>query len=230
MFWDLFYFGPWSILILLPGLLLGIYAQARVSSTYNKYGRIGSQNGITANLVAREMLNKADIHNVSVTQIAGKLTDNYNPKTETVSLSQGVYDSTSVASIGIAAHEIGHVIQKHKGYFPMKVRSFLVPVINFGNMAFVPLLLVGLLIEMFANQVTGISNFLINLAVFSYGLATVFAFITLPVEFNASRRAKKLLVANGILSTDEARQAGKVLDAAALTYVAGFLTSLLYFL
>lgn len=230
MLFDMLFFGPWSLLILLPGLFLGIYAQAKVSSTYNKYNRVGSQNDITANFVAREMLNKAGIYDVSVKEIAGKLTDNYNPKTQTVSLSQAVYDSTSVASIGIAAHEIGHVIQKEKGYFPMKIRAWLVPVVNFGSMAFVPLLLIGLLIEMFANQVTGISNFLVNLSVVLYGLATLFAFATLPVEFNASRRAKKLLVENGILTKTEAKQAGEVLNAAALTYVAGFVTSLLYFL
>ena len=230
MFFDMLMFGPWSVLILLPGLFLGIYAQTKVKTTFGKYSKVHSKAGISASFVAKELLQKENIHGVTVTQVAGNLTDHYNPKTEVVALSSTVHDSTSVAAIGVAAHEIGHVIQKHRGYFPMKVRSAVFPIIKIGTMAFVPLLLIGLLIEMFASQVTGLSNFLINLGLASYGLSTVFALITLPVEFNASSRAKKALVADGILTKEEANQAGKVLNAAALTYVAGFVTSLLYFL
>ncbi len=230
MLFDLMFYGPWSILILLPGLFLGIYAQTKVKTTFGKYSKVHSKSGISASYVAKELLQKENVQGVKVTKVAGSLTDHYNPKTETVALSSTVYDSTSVAAIGVAAHEIGHVIQKHRGYFPMKVRAAFYPIVKIGSMAFVPLLLIGLMIEIFAGVGNGISNILINLGIFGYGLATLFALITLPVEFNASSRAKKALVKDGILTPEEANQAGKVLNAAALTYVAGFVTSLLYFL
>ncbi len=228
--WDMMMFGPWSVLILLPGLILGIYAQVKVSSTFNKYRKVPNRNGIAANMVAKEMLNKAGVYDVDVRLTRGNLSDHYDPKRDIVNLSETVYGSTSVASVGVAAHEIGHVLQKKKGYFPMKVRNALVPVVNFGTMAFFPLFLIGILIEMFVSQQTAISNFLINFAIIMYGGSTLFALVTLPVELNASRRAKKLLVENGILTKGETRQAGQVLDAAALTYLAAFVTSLLYFI
>lgn len=231
MFWDILFFGPWSVLILLPGLILGIYAQIKVSTTYNKYSKVFSERGISASMMAKEMMSKSGIYDVGIREIKGNLTDNYNPSTDIVSLSQSTYYSTSVAALGVAAHEIGHVMQQKEGYFPMKFRTILVPAVNFGSMAFMPLLLIGILIEYLGSESSSnVANVLINLSIILYGLSTLFALATLPVEFNASHRAKKCLVEYGILSKEECKGAAKVLDAAALTYVAAFFTSLLYFL
>lgn len=231
MFWDILIFGPWSVLILLPGIFLGIYAQVKVSTTYSRYSRVYSQSGISAAMMAKEMMVKAGIYDVGIKPIKGNLTDNYNPATDIVSLSQTTYNSTSIAALGVAAHEIGHVMQQKEGYFPMKLRSVLVPAVNFGTRAFMPLLIIGILIEWIGSESSVyFANFVINLSIILYGLSTLFAFITLPVEFNASRRAKKNLVEYGILTKEECRGASQVLDAAALTYIASFLTSLLYFL
>lgn len=230
MLLDLLLFGPWSLLILLPGLVLGIYAQIKVSSTYSKYSKIRSKLGISGAMAAREMLNKSDIYDVSIRAIDGNLTDNYNPQTDVVSLSKSTHDNTSVAAIGVAAHEIGHVMQQKSNYFPIKLRSALVPVVNFGSRAFLPIFIVGILLESIAATSSEISGFLINLSIILYGLSTLFALVTLPVELNASRRAKRCLVDYGILDSEECKMAGKVLHAAALTYVASFFTSLLYFL
>lgn len=232
MFFDLLFFGPWGLLFILPGLLLGIYAQGKVKSAFAKYSKVNSRIGITADLAAEELMRKEGINNVTVTHVNGKLTDNYNPKTECVSLSDSVYGSTSIAAIGVAAHEIGHVIQKHKGYGPMKLRSFAVPIVNIGTRLAIPLVIIGILIEYLAGTSTSTStaSLLINIGVILYAFSTVFCLITLPVEFNASHRAKKRLVANGILEKDEIKGVNAVLDACALTYVAAFVTSLLYFL
>jgi len=230
MLLDALIFGPWSLLILLPGVLLGVFAQIKVSSTYSKYSKIRSKLGVSGSMAAREMLNKSEIYDVSISAISGNLTDNYNPQTDVVSLSQSTYNNTSVAAIGVAAHEIGHVMQQKSNYFPIKLRTAIVPLVNFGSRAFLPIFIVGILLESIAVSYAEISGFLINLSILLYGLSTVFALITLPVEFNASKRAKKCLLSYGILDEDECKMAGKVLDAAALTYVASFFTSLLYFL
>ncbi len=233
MLWDILIFGPWSVLILLPGILLGIYAQIKVSTTYSRYSRVYSQSGISAAMMAKEMMGKAGIYGVGIKPVRGNLTDNYNPATDIVSLSQSTYNSTSIAALGVAAHEIGHVMQQKEGYFPMKLRSALVPAVNFGTRAFMPLLIIGILLEWVGIGSSGsssnIANFIINLSIILYGLSTLFAFVTLPVEFNASKRAKQNLVEYGILTKEECRGASAVLDAAALTYIASFLTSLLYF-
>ncbi|MBR2398000.1 MAG: zinc metallopeptidase, partial [Clostridia bacterium] len=123
MLLDALIFGPWSLLILLPGLLLGVYAQIKVSSTYSKYSKIRSKLGVSGSMAAREMLNKSEIYDVSISAISGNLTDNYNPQTDVVSLSQSTYNNTSVAAIGVAAHEIGHVMQQKSNYFPIKLRT-----------------------------------------------------------------------------------------------------------
>lgn len=201
MLLDVLIFGPWSLLILLPGLILGVYAQIKVSSTYSKYSRVRSKLGISGAMAAREMLNKSEIYDVSVRAIDGNLTDNYNPQTDVVSLSQSTHDNTSVAAIGVAAHEIGHVMQQKSDYFPIKLRSALVPVVNFGSRAFLPIFIVGILLETIAVSYAEIFGFLINLSILLYGLSTLFALITLPVEFNASKRAKLCLVKYGILDS-----------------------------
>lgn len=230
MLFDALFFGPWSLLILLPGILLGIYAQAKVSSTFHRYSKVFSSNHIVANLMAREMLNKQGYYEVGITETKGQLTDHYNPKTDIVALSSSVFSSTSIAALGVAAHEIGHVQQQKEGYFPMKMRSFLVPVVNFGSRMFLPLVVIGLLLEAFAIVSPKVSNVIINLSIIFYGLSTIFALITIPVELNASKRAKENLVSMGFLTESESVGVKRVLNAAAMTYFASFLTSLLYFL
>jgi Zn-dependent membrane protease YugP len=181
---------------------------------------------------ARRLLTANDVHDISIGRVGGHLSDHYHPTKKIVNLSEGVYGNDSVAAVAVAAHEIGHVMQKQKGYFPYRLRSFLVPVCNIGSRLALPLVLIGLLIDVLVYSGQG-SNLGYGLAMFGvvlYGLSTLFMLVTLPVEFDASRRAKKMLVEEGILTEEEAVGADKVLDAAALTYVAGLATSLLYFL
>ncbi len=212
------YFGfDYTFLILIPAMLLGLYAQYKVNSTYNKYSQVNNARGFTAAEVARRILDDNGLHDVGITHVAGNLTDNFNPKTNVVSLSDTVYNSTSVAAIGVAAHECGHAIQHAVGYTPIKIRSAMVPVTNFGSKAGTIILLVGLLF----------SNYnLTMLGILLYSLMAVFQLVTLPVEFNASSRALKTLEQDMILYEDEVPLARKVLNAAALTYVAALVSTL----
>lgn len=211
-----FYFDS-TYIILLPALIFSLYAQYKVNSTYNKYSRIDNRNGWTAAEVARRILDANGLHDVKIQHIKGNLTDNYNPSTNVVSLSDSVYSSRSVAAIGVAAHECGHAVQHALGYTPIKVRSALVPVTNFGSSAGMILLLIGLLFASYTLAMVGIVL---------YSTMAVFQAVTLPVEFNASRRALDTLDADGILCEDELPMAKKVLSAAAMTYVAALLSSI----
>ena len=184
---------------------------------------------ITAGEAARRMLDDAGLFDVAVTRIEGNLTDNYNPKTRTVSLSSSVYDSNSVAAMGVMAHEVGHVMQYADDYFPVKLRSFLVPVCSITSNVALPLLLIGLLFEIFMGANT-LSNVLFFLGVAFYGVYTIFTLITFPVEFNASRRARIMLVDNGIILAQDEKNVKEVLNAAAMTYVMSFAVSLLQLL
>ncbi|MFI3168217.1 MAG: zinc metallopeptidase [Bacillota bacterium] len=222
--WFLYDF--WGILFVLPGLILGIYAQSKVKTTFQKYSRKGNRNGISGEMVARELLAKKNIYGVSITQIGGTLTDHYNPSTDVVALSQGVYNSTSLAAVGVAAHECGHVEQAKSGYFMLKVRNRLVPVVNFTSKVFPIIMFAGIFFG-----IGGIySTMYINAGLVFYGAMMIFSLVTLPVEFNASKRAYVNLQSCGILTKEEADGAKKVLDAAALTYMASFVTSMLWFL
>lgn len=227
-----FIYSWWTYVILLPGILLGIWAQAKVYGAFSKYKRVPSLRGLYANEVARKLLRENGCGDVSVLPVQGKLTDHYNPKDRTLSLSESTFSSDSVAAIGIAAHEVGHAVQHEQGYTPLRLRSILVPVTNIGSMLAVPLVLIGILLEILLvkSGASKVGTALVAVGIIGYGLATLFALVTLPVELNASRRAKQMLTASGVLTEAETRQAGKVLSAAALTYVASFVTSLLYFL
>ncbi len=220
------FYDFWGLLFVLPGLVLGIYAQSKVQSTFAKYSKVGNRNGISGAMVARELMAKKGIYDVDIQRINGTLTDNYNPRTDVVSLSNGVYESTSIAAVGVAAHECGHVEQAKGGYFMLKVRNVLIPVVNFTSQVFPIIMLAGI----FFNFGGGYSDLFINAGLVFYGAMMIFSLVTLPVEFNASRRAFNNLQSTGILSREEAVGAKKVLDAAALTYVASFVTSLLWFL
>lgn len=211
-YWD------WTMIFVIPGLLLGLWAQMRVSSAFKKYSAVHAHNGMSAEEVARSMLNRSGCGEVSVRTVSGNLTDHYDPRNNTLRLSDGVYGSTSVAAVGVAAHECGHAMQQHEGYAPLKLRSALVPVVNLGSNLYFPIFLLGLVFSWEPLLYVGIACFALTL---------VFALVTLPVEFNASGRALSVLEEQGYLSRDEMDGARAVLNAAALTYVAAAISSLL---
>lgn len=207
-------------------------ASAKVHSAYNAFSAEKTRSNMTGYDTAVTLLRRNGVNDISVNRVAGRLSDHYHPKKKVVNLSESTYGDNSVAAVAVAAHEIGHVMQKKKGYLPYQIRSALVPVANFGSMLAIPLVLVGILLDAFilgaGDSRLGFTVALIGVAF--YGAATLFQLVTLPVEFNASKRAKQMLVAEGILTEEEAYGAKKVLSAAALTYVAGLTVSLVYFL
>lgn len=211
------YWLDYTYLIILPAFLFGLYAQMKVSSTFSKYQSVQSSRGVTGAQAARRILDDNGLYDVAVVKICGNLTDNFNPKTRTVSLSDSVYGSTSVAAIGVAAHECGHAVQHATGYTPIKIRSALVPVTNFGSSAGFVILLVGMLFGSYPIAMLG---------VLLYSLMAVFQAVTLPVEFNASKRALATLEASGMLVGEELKMSRSVLSAAAMTYVAALVSSL----
>lgn len=213
MFWD-----PTYILIII-GMAICLLASARVKTTYAKYNRVRSHSGITAAQAAERILHGAGIYDVQIAHISGDLTDNYNPTTRVLNLSDSTYNSSSVAAIGVAAHECGHAIQHAERYAPLTVRGAIVPVVNFGSVISWPLIIAGV--------VLGGSQTLIMLGILLFSLTVLFQLVTLPVEFNASGRALRILRDSHILYEDEVRGARRVLTAAALTYVASAASSIL---
>ncbi len=217
------------LLILIPFLALSAYASAKVNSTYAKYDSVPNRSRMTGYDTATRLMARRGVTDISVNRVGGRLTDHYNPAKKQVNLSQSTYGSASVASVAVAAHEIGHVMQKQKGYVPYKIRNILVPITNIGSRLALPVILVGLLLDIFW-QAVPYGEWAVYVGIGLYGLSTLFMLVTLPVEFNASRRAKKMLVEDGILTEEELPAASKVLSAAAMTYVASLLISLVYFL
>lgn len=212
-----FYYDPTYILIII-GMILSVAAQGYVKSTYAKYSRVRSRSGLTGAQVAERILHQAGIYDVRVEHVAGNLTDHYDPRVKVVRLSDAVHNSTSVAAQAVAAHECGHVIQDAAGYSALRFRNQLVPVAQFGANISWPLILVGFFLN---------GQFLITFGILLFSLAVLFQLVTLPVEFNASNRALKILEQNGILGSDEIGGSKKVLKAAALTYVAAAAASIL---
>lgn len=210
-----------TLLLVVVGMALSLAASAFVKSTYSKYDKIQSKKRVTGTQAAQYILKNQDIHNVGVQEIAGDLTDNYNSGTKILSLSQSTAQSTSVAAIGVAAHECGHAVQDAVGYAPLRIRAAIVPVANLGLAISMPLILIGLFLR---------GSFLVNLGILAFSMAFVFQVVTLPVEFNASRRALAILGEGGLLTEEELPMARKVLTAAALTYVAAAITTLLQLL
>ena len=208
---------PTYVLVVI-GLILTVIAQIQVKSTYSKYANVGNSRGLTAEAAARMVLDYYGIEDVKIARISGDLTDNYNPKTNVISLSDTVYGSSSIAAIGVACHEAGHAAQYARGYFPIKIRSFIVPICNIGSMLAVPVALLGVILN---------SLNMIYVGLILYSLLVVFQFVTLPVEFNASHRALQVINEADILSEQEYKGARSVLAAAAMTYVAGMAASLL---
>lgn len=212
-----FYGLDWTFIVLIPAMIFALYAQWKVNSTYNKYSDYHNARGLTGEQVARRILDANGLWDTKVVHIAGNLTDNYNPKTNTVSLSDSTFSSTSVAAIGVAAHECGHAVQHATGYVPIKIRSSLVPVTSIGSSVSWIIILVGLIFSSYNLAMIGVLLF---------SLTAVFQAVTLPVEFNASARALDTLSRDFILADEELPYAKKVLSAAAMTYVAALVSSL----
>lgn len=211
-------------ILLILAIILTMYAQANVSGTYNKYANVRNKRGYTGAQVATMMLQNAGIYDVSVERVGGNLTDHYDPRTKTLRLSQNVYDSVSVAALGVAAHETGHAIQHDVGYGPLALRSFFYPVANLGSRLAMPLIFIGMLFSSHSGYL------MIQIGILFFAASVVFTLITLPVEFDASARATELLVEQNFLDESEVEGSKKVLRAAALTYVAAALVAVLQLL
>ena len=217
------YFDPTYFLVLI-GVVLSLIASGRVKSTFAKYSQVRNSRGLTGAQAAEQVLHTAGIYDVRIEHVGGNLTDHYDPRTKVLRLSDSVYGQTSVAAVGVAAHECGHAIQHAKGYAPLKLRSTLVPVANFGSKLAWPLIIFGLFISGES------STILINAGIIAFLAAVAFQLVTLPVEFNASNRAIRMIADSGMMYGEEIRGAKKVLSAAALTYVASAATAILQLL
>jgi Zn-dependent membrane protease YugP len=200
-----------TFLLLIPALILSLYAQFKVSWTFNKFSKVRSKKGLTGAQVGRSLLDAAGLSSVPVAQVKGNLTDHYDPRDKTLHLSDSVYGSDSVAAIGVTAHEVGHAVQDAKAYVPLAMRSNLVPIAGLGSQLAIPLFFLGLMFSWPP---------LMDIGIIAFSIAVAFQVVTLPVEFNASSRAIALLSSGGYLEPDELPLAKKVLSAAALTYVA----------
>lgn len=212
----------WTLLLLIPAFIISAVAQARISSTYRKYSQVPDRSGITGAQFASDMLLQNNIRGIAIQPVGGQLSDHFDPRTHTVSLSQDVYSGHSVASVAIAAHECGHVLQEYTHYAPMRMRAAFVPVANVCSNISMPLILIGLIFSAF--------NFLVSIGAWMFFAVVIFQLITLPVEFNASQRAMQNIADSGVLTADEQKGARKVLNAAAMTYVAATLSAFLSFL
>lgn len=217
------YFDSTYLLVLI-GVVICLAASSRMKSTFHRYSGVRNHSGITGKEAAEQILHRAGIYDVRVEHVSGELTDHYDPRGKVLRLSDATYSRTSVAALGVAAHECGHAIQHQMGYIPLQIRGALVPVANFGSTIAWPLIVMGMFIS------SRSAGFLINLGILAFSLAVFFQIITLPVEFNASGRAIKILGETGLLYPDEVNATRKVLTAAALTYVAGAASAILQLL
>ena len=216
-----YYMYPTYLLVLI-GAVLCIAAQMRVSSTYRKYSGVRSRSGLTGAQAAQRILQLSGIHDVRIEHVRGELTDHYDPAHKVLRLSDSVYGSSSIAAIGVAAHECGHAVQHDKGYGPLKIRTALVPAANIGSKAGIPLIFLGVFL--------GMNNILIQVGIWVFAIAVLFQLVTLPVEFNASGRALAMLGDYGMLEREETNGCRRVLSAAALTYVAAAASAILQLL
>ncbi len=213
----------YDILYILPALILTLIASAAVKTTYARYAKVHSVSGITASAAARRILDANGLSHIRIESIAGNLTDHFDPQAGVIRLSDTVRDSTSIAAIGVAAHECGHAIQYAKQYAPIRIRAAIIPATNISSRLAVPLVLIGSALSFYARGLLALAY----AGIILFGICVLFQLITLPVEFNASRRARQMMASEGILSEGEIAGAGKVLNAAAMTYVAALATSVL---
>ena len=218
-----YYYGiDWTYILVLIGAVLSLLASAKVNSTFNKYKRIRSASGMTGAEAAERILHQNGIYDVGIEHISGNLTHHYDPRSKMLRLSDATYSSTSVAAIGVAAHECGHALQHKEEYAPLKLRTAIVPAANIGSRLGIPIILLGVIL--------GSSSLLINIGIWVFSLAVLFQIVTLPVEFNASSRALHMVEQYGILGSNEVVHTKKVLSAAAMTYVAAAASSILQLL
>lgn len=224
MYYPIYYRIDPTYVLVLVGIVLSLLASAKVKSTFSKYQRVRNHAGLTGREAAERVLHGAGIYDVRIERVSGSLTDHYDPQNKVLRLSDSTYNSVSVAAVGVAAHECGHAIQHAVNYAPIRWRGALVPVANFGSTIAWPLILIGLFIT--GNS----SSLLINLGILAFSAAVLFHLVTLPVEFDASNRAIRILGSNGMMSTEEVGGVKKVLGAAALTYVASAATAILQLL
>ncbi len=215
-------FYDWTYILVLIGALLSIAASAHVNSVFKKYSRVGCSRGLTGYETANILLKRANINGVTINRVGGSLTDNYNPRQQSVNLSEPIYGVASIAAVSVAAHECGHAMQHNTNYFPLSIRSALVPAANIGSKIGIPMILVGMLLS-YGNA----GSKIVTLGIWCFALSVLFQIVTLPVEFNASKRALEAIRENGLLIEDEYYGAKKVLTAAALTYVASAAASIL---
>ena len=225
MLFGLFW-GDWTVLVLIPAMIFAFWAQINVQMTFSRFRQVRNRRGLTAADVARRILDANGLNYVQIQRVSGELTDHYDPRAQVVRLSDSVYDSTSVAAIGVAAHEVGHACQHAEDYVPLRIRSAIIPMTRIGSMLAMPVFILGLLfaqLSLYGNMV-GVVFMMLGILLFS--LSTLFQLVTLPTEFNASARALKTLESYGILDGDELVGARSTLRAAALTYVAALASSL----
>ncbi len=220
----MFYYDIYYLILVLPAVFFAMWASSKVNSTYRKYEKIYNTRGITGAQAARMVLDTNGLQHIDIEKISGQLTDHYDPKANVIRLSEAVYSSTSTAAVGVACHEAGHAIQYAENYSPVKIRTAMVPVTNIGSKLAVPLILAGVLLSVFM-EIEWLYN-LIYVGIACFGLSALFQLITLPTEFDASRRAVNAIESNGILAGDEIEGTKKVLTAAALTYVAALAVAL----
>lgn len=214
-------FDIYYLILVLPAVIFAMWAQSKVNTTFNKYSRVGARRGITGAMAAQAVLRANGVFGVGIEHVAGNLTDHYDPKTNTIRLSDSVFSSNSVAAIGVAAHEAGHAVQYAENYGPIRIRQAIIPVSQLGSTLSMPMILIGVILN---------SSTLLDLGIIFFGLAALFQLVTLPVEYNASRRAMFALEQGNMLDGEELKGAKQTLSAAAITYVASLAVALAQFL
>ena len=225
MLFGLFW-GDWTVLVLIPAMIFAFWAQFNVQMTFSRFKQVRNRRGLTAADVARRILDANGLNYVQIQRVSGELTDHYDPRAQVVRLSDSVYDSTSVAAIGVAAHEVGHACQHAEDYVPLRIRSAIIPMTRIGSMLAMPVFILGLLFAQLSLYGNMVGDVFMMLGILLFSLSTLFQLVTLPTEFNASARALKTLESYGILDGDELVGARSTLRAAALTYVAALASSL----
>lgn len=225
MLFGLFW-GDWTVLVLIPAMIFAFWAQINVQMTFSRFRQVRNRRGLTSADVARRILDANGLNYVQIQRVSGELTDHYDPRAQVVRLSDSVYDSTSVAAIGVAAHEVGHACQHAEDYVPLRIRSAIIPMTRIGSMLAMPVFILGLLFAQLSLYGNMVGDVFMMLGILLFSLSTLFQLVTLPTEFNASARALKTLESYGILDGDELVGARSTLRAAALTYVAALASSL----
>ena len=221
-----FFWGDWTIIIMIPALIFALWAQSKVNSTFNRYAKVRNRRGITGADAARRVLDANGLYHVTIERVHGHLTDHYDPKAGVIRLSDAVYASTGIAALGVAAHEAGHAVQHAVGYTPIKLRTAIIPLTRFGSVLAMPLFILGLIFSGGSYLGYGVGNIFMITGILFFAFSTLFQLVTLPTEFNASARAMTALEDGGLLAADELPAAKATLSAAAMTYVAALATSL----